>query len=125
MTRRRFVNKKEIEEPIQAFPEPGREDPSALVGEAYQELRHIARAFRRRFPHQTLQTTDLVHEAFVRLAKSGPKKYVNQPYFFACSGRAMYAALIDRARRRQTWKRGRGFALVSLNQVTAAKSSDA
>ncbi len=44
------MNKREIEKPIQTFQEAGREDSSALVGEAYQELRHIARAFRRRFP---------------------------------------------------------------------------
>ena len=96
------------------------EDPSPRLEEAYQELRRIARKFRRHFPHQTLQTTDLVHEAFIRLVETGPKQYLSQPFFFACVGRAMYATLVDRARRRRAWKRGRGVIKVPLNQVNAA-----
>jgi RNA polymerase sigma factor (TIGR02999 family) len=80
-----------------------------LVPVVYDELRRIARAELRRLPPgQTLQTTALVHEAYLRLAGSSEVGNRNRAYFFAAAARAMRLVLVDRARRKLSQKRGGG-----------------
>jgi RNA polymerase sigma factor (TIGR02999 family) len=71
----------------------------------YEELRHIARRYRRNGNH-TLQTTALVHEAFLRLAGNERKEWQNRVHFFAVAARAMRHILVDHARARCAIKRG-------------------
>jgi RNA polymerase sigma factor (TIGR02999 family) len=93
------------------------EDPSGRMKQHYQELRGMARGVRRQRADQTLQTTDLVHEAYVRLAEHGPEKYANRAHFFGSAKRAMRATLVDRARKRRAKKRGGDWQKVPLEDV--------
>ncbi|MCC6907033.1 MAG: sigma-70 family RNA polymerase sigma factor [Phycisphaerales bacterium] len=75
--------------------------------EVYEELRRLARARLREIrPGQTLQTTALVHEAYVRLVKSGDARWKGRAHFFGAAARAMRLILVDYARRRSRLKRG-------------------
>ena len=75
---------------------------------SYGELRRLARRQLRRLrPGQTLTTTALVHEAFVKLVK-GPVTAEDRSHFLALAARAMRQILVDYARRRASGKRGGG-----------------
>src|SRR5216684_2096735 len=75
---------------------------SAFLPQAYGELRQIAgRYFKSEEPGRTLQPTALVHEAFIRLAESGPRAYANRAHFFAVAAKTMRRILIEQARRRR------------------------
>jgi RNA polymerase sigma factor (TIGR02999 family) len=78
-----------------------------LLPAVYEELKALAsyRLARER-PDHTLQATALVHEAFVRLAKSRP--FQNKAHFFHAAAEAMRRILIEHARRRMRVKRGGG-----------------
>jgi RNA polymerase sigma factor (TIGR02999 family) len=82
---------------------------------SYGELRRLARRQLRRLrPGQTLTTTALVHEAFVKLVK-GPAKAEDRAHFFALAARAMRQVLVDYARRRASGKRGGGVRPTTLD----------
>jgi RNA polymerase sigma-70 factor, ECF subfamily len=75
----------------------------------YEELRHQAhrrRAFRR--PDETLSTTALVHETYLKLMGAENREWRDRGHFFALAARAMRQILIDDARRRTAGKRGAG-----------------
>ena len=86
-------------------------DPSAsdeLLPLVYQELRRLAAAkLANEKSGQTLQATALVHEAFLRLVdKSDEQKWDNSRHFFASAAEAMRRILIERARQRNSLKKG-------------------
>jgi RNA polymerase sigma factor (TIGR02999 family) len=73
----------------------------------YQELREQAhRALRHERGDHTLATTDLVHEAYLRLVEQSPVEWRDRGHFFATAARAMRRILVDYARRRGAAKRG-------------------
>ena len=89
-----------------------------LIPLVYQELRRIAaRARRRERAHDTLQTTALVHEAYLRLVDQRNVHWQNRAHFFAVAAQAMRRLLVDRARRRRAAKRGAGAEVVSLTDI--------
>jgi DNA-directed RNA polymerase specialized sigma24 family protein len=68
-----------------------------------EELRTMAHAARRRTPAgETLATTALVHEAYLKLARPSSARALDRQHFFALAARAMREILIDEARRRST-----------------------
>jgi RNA polymerase sigma factor (TIGR02999 family) len=73
----------------------------------YDELRRIAhgRLLRNR-PGETLNTTALVHEAYLRLVDQPKAAWNDRAHFFATASRAMRFILVDYARRRTAGKRG-------------------
>jgi len=78
-----------------------------LVSLIYRELRVIARRqLRRRRPGQTLTTTALVHEAYLRLADHHGAGWQDRTHFLAVAALAMRHVLVDAARRRAAKKRG-------------------
>jgi RNA polymerase sigma factor (TIGR02999 family) len=78
-----------------------------LVEVLYPELRRIARAQLRRLrPGQTLDTTSLVHEVYVKLARS--EDFVDRSHFLAASARAMRHTLVNAARKHLAEKHGAG-----------------
>ena len=80
-----------------------------LLPIVYGELRRIAaRARRREPPGQTLQTTALVHEAYLRLVDQNRSRFQSRTQFFAVAAQAMRRILVDQARRRLAEKRGGG-----------------
>jgi len=85
--------------------------PAAGVDElfeaCYTELRRLARRYlSSERPERTLQTTDLVHEAYLRLVRPAQMTPQNRAHFFAVSSTAMRRILVDAARRRRSVKRG-------------------
>lgn len=87
---------------------PGPREPTAEMIEAlYQELRDLARArMRRERPDATLRTTELVHEAYLRLGGPEHRGWASRAHFFASAAGAMRRILIERARARAREKRG-------------------
>jgi RNA polymerase sigma factor (TIGR02999 family) len=86
-----------------------------LLELVYADLKRIAhRHLRGRGRGETLQTTALVHEAYVRLARPALSDFNDRIHFLAVSSRAMRQILIDRARARATVKRGSGLAPLDL-----------
>ena len=87
-----------------------------LTAALYPELRRLARrAMRGERGNHTLQTTSLIHEAYLRLTDS-PLQVLSRAHFLALSARTMRRILIDRARARNAQKRGGGTARrISLN----------
>jgi RNA polymerase sigma factor (TIGR02999 family) len=88
----------------------GRGDASALealLPIVYEELKWVARRHRRasRSP-TTLCTTELVHEAYLRLSRGSSLGWEGRAHFFGAASRAMRQVLVDFARRRRAAKRG-------------------
>ncbi|MGD1093161.1 MAG: sigma-70 family RNA polymerase sigma factor [Bryobacteraceae bacterium] len=73
----------------------------------YQELRRVAGAYmQRERPDHTLQSTALVHEAYMRLTGGESGQWQNRAHFFAIAAHTMRQILVDYARRRSAGKRG-------------------
>jgi len=84
----------------------------ALVPLIYNELRRLAHHYlRSERPDHTLQSTALVHEAYLRLIKQKPANYENRAHFFAVSAQLMRQILVEYARRRRPAKRDGGYRL--------------
>lgn len=78
-----------------------------LIPIVYEELRRQAtRYLRRERPGHTLQTTALIHEAYIRLIDQKSVRWQNRAHFFAISAQLMRRILVDHARSRQAAKRG-------------------
>jgi RNA polymerase sigma factor (TIGR02999 family) len=78
-----------------------------LTTTLYSELRRIAgRHLRRERSDHTLQTTALVHEAYLKLCGDPQQQFVDRAHFLAVASRIMRQVLIDYARARATGKRG-------------------
>ena len=98
---------------LQAAREGDRDAFDRLLPRVYDELRGLARArLRRHRPGDTLNTTALVHEAYLRLADGsadgGTPGWADRTHFFALAARAMRFVLVDVARERSAQKRGGG-----------------
>jgi RNA polymerase sigma factor (TIGR02999 family) len=79
----------------------------ALIPLVYKELRAAAhRCLRAERPDHTLQSTELVHEVYLRLAGDQPGAFVNRAHFVAIAAKLMRQILVDYARRRAAIKRG-------------------
>ena len=78
-----------------------------LVAALYDELRRIAaRHFRGERQDHTLQTTALVHEAYMKLCDASEVQFADRVHFLAVASRVMREILVDYARARSTKKRG-------------------
>ena len=78
-----------------------------LMPWVYDELRVLARAQLRRQPaHETLNTTALVHEAYLKLTAGETPGWEDRAHFFALAARAMRFVLVSYARERAAQKRG-------------------
>jgi RNA polymerase sigma factor (TIGR02999 family) len=82
----------------------------------YNELRRLARYhLRQQRPNHTLQTTALVHEAYLRLAQEKSLVVGNRTHFLGVAGQLMRWILVDYERKRRTSKRGSGATSLSLD----------
>ena len=92
---------------------------SKLTGRLYQELHRLAkRHMAGQRPGHTLQTTDLLNEAYLKLTKLQEPEWKDRVHFFAVASRTMRSILVDYARRRGHAKRGRNLVRVSLAEVS-------
>jgi len=97
--------------------EPDRLALDRLVPLVYQELRRQARRQLSGDHHRiTLDTTGLVHEAYIKLVDAARAPLKSRAYFFAAAARAMRQVLIDAARRRNRDKRGGGLTALPLEE---------
>jgi RNA polymerase sigma factor (sigma-70 family) len=84
----------------------------------YGELRRMAaRHMRQERDGHTLQTTGLVHEAFIRLIDQSGVRWQSRSHFFSIASHLMRRILVDGARARLAAKRGEGRANVSLDEL--------
>ena len=99
-----------------------------LLAAVYTELRRqAARAMRRESSEHTLQTTALVHEAYLRLVDQRRVVWQNRAHFFGVAAQLMRRILVDHARERRAAKRGGGARPLTLGDVddAAAPAADA
>ena len=81
----------------------------AVVPLVYGELRRVASSYlRKERPNHTLQSTALVHEAYLRLEKQGATKFENRAHLLAICAQLMRQILVDHARDRRAAKRTGG-----------------
>jgi RNA polymerase sigma factor (TIGR02999 family) len=98
---------------------------SELLPQVYEELRRLAaNKLANEAPGQTLQTTALVHEAWLSLAGKTDSQWKNRAHFLAAAADAMRHILIDNARRKQRVRHGGGLQRVNLDQVELAAATD-
>ena len=88
-----------------------------LVPLVYQQLRAIARRQLGGQQSQTLNTTALVHEAYLKLGRPSRLSLENRHHFFAVAAKAMRQLIVDHARRRAAEKRGGQFEIVTVDET--------
>jgi len=89
-----------------------------LIPRLYDELRRLASTYLRdeRIDH-TLQTTALVHEAYLRLVDQRAVQWHDRNHFFAIAAQMMRRILVDHARKHAAVKRGKSFTRISLEDA--------
>ena len=89
-----------------------------LIPLVYKELRRMAHQhMRRERPGNTLQTSALINEAYIRLVDYNRTRWQDRAHFFAVAAQAMHRILVERARGRRRLKRGGGAQQVSLDEA--------
>lgn len=90
----------------------------ALVPMIYRELHRLASRYMQMERHNhTLQTTALVHEAYLHMVKQRDSEWQGRAHFFAASAQAMRHILVDMARSRGRLRRGGDAAKISLDEA--------
>jgi len=101
-----------------------REALEAILPLVYNELRRLARYhLKQQRPNHTLQTTALVHEAYLRLAQEKSPHVENRAHFLGIAAQLMRWILVDYERNRRAAKRGAGATRVTLDHSIAAAGS--
>lgn len=91
-----------------------------LFRAVYAELRELAHRQRRRWQgDDTLNTTVLIHEAYLKLAGGAGQRFENRAHFYATASKAMRHILINYAEQRRAAKRGGDVAHVSMDEADA------
>ena len=98
-----------------------------LMPLVYDELHRLASRYLRRERHgHTLQTTALVHEAYLKLVDQRNANWQNRMQFFSAAAQVMRHVLVDYARRHRAFKRGGDYCRLSLDQaVLSSEEKDA
>src|SRR5687768_14379911 len=98
-----------------------------LIPLVYDELHRLAsRHLRHERPGHTLQTTALVHEAYVKLVDQKNANWQNRVQFFSAAAQVMRHILVDYARSRRAVKRGGDYCRLSLDEaVISSEEKDA
>jgi RNA polymerase sigma factor (TIGR02999 family) len=96
-----------------------------LVPQAYDELRNLAHRYLRKQPPQnSLQSTALVHEAYLRLAQQHNLVFENERQFFGLAALIMRSVLVDYARNRSAVKRDGGFRMTFDDSLSLHDGKD-
>jgi len=105
---------------LQRWSEGDRAAMDRVIPLVYDELRRMAqRQLRQERDGHTLQSTGLVHEAFMKLAQQdGPVRWESRAHFLGWTATLMRHILVDHARARQAAKRGGGVAIESLEALS-------
>lgn len=97
--------------------------PDALLAAVYTQLKQLARARLRRGHRQALQTTELVHDAWLKLAGNQALSPKDRQHLMALAAQAMRQILVDHARQRQTEKHGGQWQQFTLTDVPSADAA--
>jgi RNA polymerase sigma factor (TIGR02999 family) len=90
----------------------------SLMPLVYDEMRRLAHGYlRRERPGHTLQSTALVHEAFVRLTGNAPPQWEDRSHFFGIAAHLMRQILVEYARSRNAGKRGGAVLKLAIDSV--------
>jgi RNA polymerase sigma factor (TIGR02999 family) len=109
----------EITELLIAWSNGQPEALESLIPVVYEELRRLARRHMNREPSgPMLQTTELIHEAYLKLIDQHRVHWQNRAHFFAISVQLMRRILVDLARARQAERRGGGIRTVELAEAS-------
>lgn len=109
-----------------AFSAGDRQALEELIPLIYGELRTLASAYLRREPAgHTLQTVDLLHEAYLRMIDQRQVAWHNRAHFFGIAAQMMRRILVDHARSRLAAKRGGRSPLLSLSQAPEIAAGEA
>jgi RNA polymerase sigma factor (TIGR02999 family) len=110
----------EVTQLLNAWCDGSEEALDQLVPLVYEELHRLARqCMRGERPGHTLQTTELVNEAYVRLVDWKNVRWQNRAHFFGVAAQTMRRVLVDFARARAAVKRGGGVREVSLGEAAS------
>lgn len=110
-----------ITELLASYGRGDKESLDQLMPIVYEELRRqAARYLRREQAGHTLQTTALIHEAYVRLVDQRNMQWQNRAHFFGIAAQMMRRILVDHARSKKRAKRGGSEVRVSLDEATVA-----
>ena len=91
-----------------------------LLPLVYDELRHLANAYlKRERDSHTLQSTALVHEAFLRLVNQHEVQWQGRAHFFGIAAQMIRRILVDHARAQRAAKRGAGAVRIELGEELA------
>jgi RNA polymerase sigma factor (TIGR02999 family) len=115
----------EVTELLIAYRDGEREAFDRLLPLVYEDLRRIARRQLGYNNHQTLSTTGLVHESYLKLVAQNHVDYQDRSHFLAISARAMRQVMIGYARKRNAIKRGGGERAVTLDEGRIAMAEEA
>jgi RNA polymerase sigma factor (TIGR02999 family) len=108
----------EITQLLQGWRGGDRQALDALLPIVYKELRRLAHfQLRQERPDHTLQSSALVHEAYLRLVGLNTPQWESRSHFFAIAAQLMRQILVDYARRRGAGKRGGGVITLSLEDA--------
>ncbi len=89
-----------------------------LLPHVYSELKKISSKYLRdEYRNHTLQTTELVHEAYIKLVGDQNIAWQSRAHFFGIAANSMRNILVDHARKRKSLKRGEGKENLSLDDV--------
>ena len=105
------------------MPDPDR--VGRMVEEVYVDLHRIAEGYVRHERAKSVQATDLIHEAYLRLARDASPRWENRSHFVAIAAIAMRRLLVERARARHAAKRGGVQVQVTLEETLLADDASA
>lgn len=109
---------KEITEYLQDWSDGNASAMDDILPLVYDELRKIARRYRsKERGEHTLQTTEIINEAYLKLLNQNENDWQDRTHFFAVASRVMRNFLVDYARTKNYQKRGSGAEKVSLEEV--------
>ena len=109
---------------LRAWANGDQEALGKLTPRVYDELRRIARHLMHgEQPGRTIQTTELIHDAYIKLIDVSNVDWQQRAHFFAIAAQIMRHILLDRARRRVAGKRGGGAVRLNLDEAPELGSS--
>jgi len=111
-------SRQEVTDLLIEWSEGNQEALNELMPLVYDELRRVAsRYLRKERTGHTLQTTALVHEAYLKLVDQKKMSWQNRVQFFAAAAQVMRHILVDYARNRRAFKRGGEYCRLSLDEA--------
>ena len=118
------ASSKQVSEILVQWGRGNRKALETLLPLVYSELRRLAHYhLRQQRPNHTLQTTALVHEAYLRLARENSPHVENRAHFLGIAAQLMRWILVDYERKRRAAKRGAGATRLALDHSIAAPHS--